>query len=200
MAKSKSPFKKGAWVKVKMGAVGEPAYARSNYDHELPEGKVHIEIARKIGSIGEWRGKTGIWLHINKEYYCFQEADLEPIAAIDGKIIAFKADFEFARLQWERDKEKKAAGAKIWVNTKPTINWDEEWDGLLLQRIQALRDEGFEVTDFWRKQKIKMRKPKDLTHGEIVTKVIAAVGDEFTGITFKPGVSVWWGATTRKWW
>ncbi len=45
-----------------------------------------------------------------------------------------------------------------------------------------------------------MRKPKDLTHGEIVTKVIAAVGDEFTGITFKPGVSVWWGATTRKWW
>lgn len=190
-------FKKNQWVLLRVGA---EAIRRNSVAFQNREAwTVSYPLC------GRYKGMEDDLAYVgqipNKYNWLLKIEDIEPIEAIDARIVNFKWEFEHARLEWEyRKKMKEIEPTRYYVTEKPRINWDESWDGLLLDRIQKLRDAGFEVTDFWRKQKIKMRKPKDLTHGEIVTKIIAAVGDEFTGITFKPGVSVWWGATTRKWW
>lgn len=195
-------LKKNQWVLVKQGTPymtfdfqrSEPGKAQRVW-HQY---SLDYDRAERIARFDDSLPETRVWLG---GLGGFLPADVQPIEAIDAKILNFKQEFTDAINQMHRDNERYIqSGRPSWVKTKPHINWDESWDGLLLDRIQKLREAGFEITDFWRKQKIKMRKPKDLTHGEIVTKIIAAVGDEFTGITFKPGISVWWGATTRKWW
>lgn len=189
-------FKKNQWVLLRVGAeaIRQSSVVLQDRDPWI----VSYPICGRYKGMDEGFAYVG---QIPKKYNrLLKIEDMEPIEAIDARIVNFKWEFEHARLEWEYRKKMKEIEPTRYVTEKPRINWDESWDGLLLDRIQKLRDAGFEVTDFWRKQKIKMRKPKDMSHGEIVTKIIAAVGDEFTGVTFKPGVSVWWGATTRKWW
>lgn len=198
---AKSPFKKGVWVKPKVGATGIALeyvgwdYNAKNSVYKGSPFTMQDERAFKVQGVGEDNGYDGVWL---EGRLCFKPDDLEVITTLDAKVIEFKFEFVASRRSWEEDnKRHQELGRLSYITPKPRINWDEEWDGLLLQRLYALRDAGFEVTNFYRKQKINFKYPKDMTRDEIVQKVMAAVGGEWTGMTFKNGCTIWWGATKR---
>ena len=71
-------------------------------------------------------------------------------------------------------------------------NWDQNWDGKLVERVRALDNAGIVVTRFYRKQKIEFRLPKNMTRNEIIKLIIDNIGTDWAGITFQPKGQLWW--------
>lgn len=128
-------------------------------------------------------------------------ARLRELRPLEVQIAEYQQEFTDAEAKWKREQEKYENGGAAWQKPadKPRINWDPEWDGLLVERLQKLQAAGFEIVQFWRKQKIQMRAPQGWNRAHIVQTIEEAVGKEWTGVTFKPHVNVWWGPTKRGW-
>ena len=87
-----------------------------------------------------------------------------------------------------------------WKQHQNHVSWD--WNKMLYtQKLQQLIDHildldnaGFEVSRVYtyRKHKIMFKIPKNITRGEVVDKLIAAVGNTWKGITLGASGSVWW--------
>ncbi len=135
-------------------------------------------------------------------------------------IEAYLSQFEYARLTWinslrenERDfvyPDKTAEERDDWVkmnltrwrnSARPRVNYNDDWDGVLIKRVVQLDRAGFEILDMMRRQKIRMRKPKDMTLVEITQVALAAVSEkDITGLSFKNGFYMWWKSTSPKHW
>lgn len=110
--------------------------------------------------------------------------------ALHELIEDFKAEFTV-------EKHWKSRGYVDGIYHKervPAWNWNPAWDGLLIERCEKLEAAGFEVTQFYRKMAIRMKKPKGLSRAEIVQRIVDAVGEDWNSISFKRGIYVQWRA------
>lgn len=78
----------------------------------------------------------------------------------------------------EHFKSEKAFGT--------TWNWDDAWDGKIVQYCQALDKEGLEVTRIYRKGKVQVRYPQGKAKDRVGTiqRIVRAIGNDFKELTF----------------
>ena len=145
---------------------------------------------------------------------------------LDEQVAAFRLQFDlYAAWIKDRDELREACGikepwphgyseklsramlslttqyrAKGWDGSM--WNWDEDWDGQLIRNCYALQAEGFVITQFYRKRKIMMKLPPGIKLGrmEIIEKIVLALGEGWSGLSFSKGIQVWWGPTTKARW
>lgn len=112
-------------------------------------------------------------------------------------IANYKQTFAEAKSVWEEARQRKQEVQWLYVADKPRLNWNDEWDGLLVQRALDLADHGYWVTQIYRKQKIVFRTRKDMTRQMIANDLFLIYGNSFRGISFDPN-AVWWGISGSK--
>lgn len=134
---------------------------------------------------------------------------------LDEMVAAYKKQFElYAELKRELDdinsslissderlRRARDAHARAWtkgLEHSRAYNWDEDWDGMLIQKCYSLQEAGFTVTRFYRKLKICLALPKPYPpRAEILQMLLQGAGDDWVGCSFKPQISVWWQSNSR---
>jgi len=110
--------------------------------------------------------------------------------SLDEQIQEFKDEFKLGH--WETNWQTKEK------NFVYSWHWDENWDGVLVDRCRKIEAAGFTVTRFYRKMKICFKAPKTMSRVEILQKICEVVGSDWNGISFKRGCAIWWGATNKQ--
>jgi len=170
------------------------------HDWELPIGWV-MRVKKKANGLVEVYGSNHHWTSKWKTI-AIPESSIEVIPAYEGLIAFFKQEFIHHKEAFDRqcaEWDAKIAKDKTlyWYKPdKPRWNWDEEWDGVLVERVRKLGEAGFNITSFDRSQKIRF-KLGNVPRDEAVAKLTEAVGSDWWGVKFMPSASVWWNKRPR---
>lgn len=137
----------------------------------------------------------------------------KPALSVKEQIALYKLQFELAKemREWLEAYPRPSRldeGWHGWVSRHDEItkslrargwdlsnwNWNPDWDGVLVGRVDALAAVGFEVIRFYRKQKIDLRCPEHVSREFAVHMIVEAVGSTWVGITFNSAnrISLWW--------
>lgn len=135
-----------------------------------------------------------------------------PVARAEELIAEYEAPFFKAKLDWQiqvdrhqawlaagKPSEKEMPLGWFEPGAKPHMNWDEDWDGALVQRVRLLADHGIYINRFYRKQKIMFRMPKNWSRTAMVELIMFLYGESWRGLSFKPA-AIWWGKNTSGRW
>lgn len=107
-------------------------------------------------------------------------------------ITEYRETFEVAIYEHKRALEQKAKEPYLYVPDKPRINWTEDWDGLLVERVHKIADAGYLVSRVLRSQKIFIRLKDSKRTPQQFTNDMFHIFKTFRGVSFDP-TSIWWG-------
>lgn len=94
----------------------------------------------------------------------------------DKLIIAKSIEFDRQAHTWEIPYEEERAIYKKYPYSNKW-NWDESWDGNLIDTMYALEKIGFRVVSFTRARKIRLAGFSALTQVELFSKIHECTGD-----------------------
>lgn len=186
-------------------------------DHHIPwrsgKGEYHDTHTFPAGSIGKVEAvkKTGVRIKVEGFYeraWDVPESAIDTFPTLaDGLIAAYRNEFAVAQRNLEAsqalwDKNNSEGRKDKWQHRpeRARINWDEGWDGKLVERVQKLANiPGIDVTRIYRKQKLCFRL-NGMKYTDFVHLLAYVFGDDFPdGVRFKPQAYIWWGTLKSYW-
>lgn len=178
------------------------------------QGQEHYTNSYPAGSIGTVQAvkKEGVRVHFPGNFRTAYDIPLSALweypTRVDGLMAAYRHEFTIAQRNlvahqalWDRDETEGKNASWHKRPESARINWDEDWDGLLMKRVQALASiPGIEVTRIYRKQKLCF-KLNGMKYTDFVHLLAYVYGNEDfpDGVRFKPQAYIWWGTLKAYW-
>jgi len=86
----------------------------------------------------------------------------------------YKQKFVDAKEEWDKEQE---IPRKSYNVSKPSINWDEEWDGWIIAMAEKLVSKGFHLSVIARNKRIEVKHRKDLSLPEALDEILGVIGE-----------------------